>query len=266
MLTIQNYVRAESLEQAYELNQKKSSRIIGGMLWLKMTHIRVQNAIDLGGLGLNTIEETPEMFRIGCMTTLRDLELHEGLNTWTQGAIRESVCHIVGVQFRNLATVGGSIYGRYGFSDVLTVFQALNARVELFSAGILPIEEYARMPKDRDILVRILVPKTPVTCTYLSVRKTKTDFPVLTCAAARTPEEFTLSIGARPGRAIRIQEPDFRLSAGTIPEEDIRTFAEEISQRIVTGSNMRAGAEYRTHLAKVLTRRALLTLKGDDLP
>ena len=32
MLTIDQYVRAESLEQAYELNQKKSARIIGGML------------------------------------------------------------------------------------------------------------------------------------------------------------------------------------------------------------------------------------------
>ena len=97
MLTIQNYVRAESLEQAYELNQKKSARIIGGMLWLKMTHIRVQNAIDLTGLGLDTIEETPDMYRIGCMTTLRSLELHPGLNAFTHGAIRESVCHIVGV-------------------------------------------------------------------------------------------------------------------------------------------------------------------------
>ena len=57
MLTIQNYVRAESLEQAYELNQKKSARIIGGMLWLKMTHIRVQHAIDLSGLGL---DHTPQ--------------------------------------------------------------------------------------------------------------------------------------------------------------------------------------------------------------
>ena len=69
MLTIQNYVRAESLEQAYELNQKKSARIIGGMLWLKMTHIRVQNAIDLSGLGLDTIEETPDMYRICLLYT-----------------------------------------------------------------------------------------------------------------------------------------------------------------------------------------------------
>ena len=37
MLKIKQYVKAESLEQAYELNQKKTNRIVGGMLWLKMS-------------------------------------------------------------------------------------------------------------------------------------------------------------------------------------------------------------------------------------
>ena len=35
MLTIKNYVKVKSLEEAYELNQKKSNRVIGGMLWLR---------------------------------------------------------------------------------------------------------------------------------------------------------------------------------------------------------------------------------------
>lgn len=30
MVTIQNYVRAQSIDEAYELNQKKGSCIIGG--------------------------------------------------------------------------------------------------------------------------------------------------------------------------------------------------------------------------------------------
>ena len=34
MLKIKEYVKAESLEQAYELNQKKTNCVIGGMLWL----------------------------------------------------------------------------------------------------------------------------------------------------------------------------------------------------------------------------------------
>lgn len=36
ILKVRNYVRPESLEEVYELNQKKSSCILGGMIWLKM--------------------------------------------------------------------------------------------------------------------------------------------------------------------------------------------------------------------------------------
>lgn len=113
MRVIREYKRAESLEEAWQLNQKKSNRVLGGMVWLKMGKMQIGTAIDLSGLGLGAIEETEEEFRIGCMVTLRDLELDPGLHTYTDGAVRESVRHIVGVQFRNLATVGGSIYGRY---------------------------------------------------------------------------------------------------------------------------------------------------------
>ena len=71
MLKIKEYVKAESLEQAYELNQKKTNCVIGGMLWLKMVTRNVQKAIDLSGLGLDQIEENDEEFSIGAMVTLR---------------------------------------------------------------------------------------------------------------------------------------------------------------------------------------------------
>jgi len=130
MVTIQNYVRAKSLEEAYELNQKKGNCILGGMLWTKMQNRMIQTAIDLCDLGLNEIEETEEEFFIGAMVSLRQLETDAGLNAYTQGAVRDAVKDIVGVQFRNLATVGGSIWGRFGFSDVLTVFLAMDTEVE----------------------------------------------------------------------------------------------------------------------------------------
>ena len=186
MRVIREYKRAESLEEAWQLNQKKSNRVLGGMVWLKMGKMQIGTAIDLSGLGLDTIEETGEEFRIGCMVTLRDLELDPGLNSYTDGAARESVRHIVGVQFRNLATVGGSIYGRYGFSDVLTMFLAMDSYVELYKGGIIPLKEYAKMPYDRDILVRLIVKKEKAAFDYQSVRNSQTDFPVLTCAAAKT--------------------------------------------------------------------------------
>ena len=36
MLKISQYVKVSSLEEAYELNQKKNNVIVGGMHWLKM--------------------------------------------------------------------------------------------------------------------------------------------------------------------------------------------------------------------------------------
>ena len=101
--------------KAWQLNQKKPNRVLGGMLWLKMEKINVGTAIDLSALGLDTIEETDTEILIGAMATLRDLETNAALNAYTAGAVREAVRHIVGVQFRNCATVGGSIYGRFGF-------------------------------------------------------------------------------------------------------------------------------------------------------
>ena len=91
MIKIKDYVRVGSLEEAYELNQKRSACILGGMLWTKMGQRQVQTAIDLSGLGLDQIEESEEEFSIGCMVTLRQMEEHEGLNAYTDGAARESV-------------------------------------------------------------------------------------------------------------------------------------------------------------------------------
>ena len=73
----------------------------------------------------------------------RQLEQHEGLNAYTNGAIRNAVKDIVGVQFRNMATLGGSIWGRFGFSDVLTVFLAMDCYVELYKGGIVPLEQFS---------------------------------------------------------------------------------------------------------------------------
>lgn len=259
MMTIREYKRAESLEEAWQLNQKKPNRILGGMIWLKMETINVGTAIDLSGLGLDTIEETEDSFSIGAMVTLRQLEQHPGLAAYTHGAMREAVRHIVGVQLRNLATVGGSIYSRFGFSDVLTMFLAMDCDVELYKGGILPLQEYAQRPYDRDILVRLIVKKTPMQLYYQSVRNSQTDIPVLTCAAARMETgDYRIVIGARPLRAVRFEFP---AEPALAAEQLAAQFAERVKAQIVTGSNMRGSAEYRRHLAGVLTKRAVLELE-----
>lgn len=260
MMTIREYKQAESLEEAWQLNQKKANRVLGGMIWLKMENINVGTAIDLSGLGLDTIEETEDGFSIGAMVTLRQLEEHTGLAAYTRGAVKEALRHIVGVQLRNLATVGGSIYSRFGFSDVLTLFMAMDCSVELYKGGIISLQEYAERPYDRDILVRLIVKKEEAEFFYQSVRNSQTDIPVLTCAAARLENgNYRIAIGARPLKAVLFELP---AKAGVSAQELAQNFADEVKQKIVTGSNMRGNAEYRRHLAGVLTKRAVLELEA----
>lgn len=160
MFRAEDYVKVDSLSEAYELCQKRSSLVVGGMVWLKMTSVTKRTIVDLSGLGLDKIEETKEEFRIGAMCTLRQLETDQGLNQYFGGIFKECTRHIVGVQMRNLATVGGSIYSRFGFSDILTCLMALDTYVELYHGGMVPLEEFAKRPvrrDDRDILVRIII-------------------------------------------------------------------------------------------------------------
>lgn len=209
MISIKEYRKAESLDEAWELNQKKANRIIGGMMWLKMSRGRVQTAIDLSGLGLDTIEERDDAFVIGSMVTLRQLETHPGINAYTDGAVKEALRHIVGVQFRSGATVGGSLFGRYGFSDVLTLFMTLDAEAELYKGGVIPVPVFAEMSYDRDVLVRVIVKKKPERYYYQSVRNTDTDFPALTCGAALAADgSLRLCFGARPQKAMVLMNRD----------------------------------------------------------
>jgi len=256
VFTIKNYVKVKDLEEAYELNQKRNNVVLGGIMWLKMGSRNIQNAIDLSALGLEKIEETEDSFEIGCMATLRQLETDSRLNSYFDGAIAESVKSIVGVQFRNTATIGGSIYGRFGFSDPLTCLLVLDTYVELYKKGIIPLSEFVDMPRDNDILVKIIIKKDTRKVSYLSYRKTATDLPVLTCAVARTEDGWLAAIGARPARAKLIR--DERKMLGREPEEDeIAVFQSFVEENTVFKSNMRGSGEYRRHLAGVLLRRGI---------
>ena len=255
MITIQKYVRAQSLEEAWQLNQSKRNRIVGGMLWLRLGRGSIGTAIDLCDLGLNTIEETEDAFSIGAMTTLRQLEQHEGLNAYCDNAIKNAVKDIVGVQFRNMATLGGSIWGRFGFSDVLTVFLAMDSYVELYKGGIVPLEQFASMKKDNDILVRLIVKKTPGEVVYTAMRNQRTDFPVITCALSNIGGEYRAVIGARPAKAMVIRD-----ELGLMP--DGKAFAAYAAENAPVDGNIRGSAAYRTHLIRVLTERAATELGG----
>lgn len=259
-MNIAQYTKAASLDEAWELNQKRSAVILGGCCWLRLSpQRRIAQAIDLSALGLDQIEEDAEAFRLGAMVTLSQLEGSESLEAFTQGAMKEALRHIVGTQFRNMATLGGSISGRFGFSDVWTLFLALGAKVELYKGGLVSLAEFGKTGPGKDIVTHLIVPKKACQTAYASLRLNATDFPIIAVSASTDGENVRCAIGARPARAEVV----------TLPFADVQQLgavaaAEKIAASMKYESNMRASEAYRRDMAEVLCRRVLTKILGGD--
>ena len=109
------------------------------------------------------------------------------------------------------------------------------------------------MKHDNDILVRLIVKKKPGRFTYQAMRIQRTDFPVLTCAVSNVGGAVRAVIGARPNKAMVV-----RNDAGL----DAAAFASAVAEQVPTGGNIRGSAAYRSHLARVLTERAIAEMEG----
>lgn len=246
MAQYKNYVIAQTLDEAYALNAKKSTVIVAGNMWLRMCGMRRQTALDLSALGLDFIKEDEQGFTIGAMTTLRTMETHAALNTAFGGVFARAFEPIVGTQFRNSATVGGSVFSRFGFSDVSTLLLAMGAKVVTHARGEVPLDEFQKEKWDRDILTAIRIEKGR-SAAIESVRLSKTDIPVLVCAATADERGVRVVLGSRPARAVIVAE-DAR------PEElDYMRMAADVPM----GSNARASEAYRRKVAPVLMERAV---------
>lgn len=246
MAQYKNYVIAQTLDEAYALNAKKSTVIVAGNMWLRMCGMRRQTALDLSELGLDYIKEDEQGFTIGAMTTLRTMETHPALNAAFGGVFARALEPIVGTQFRNGATVGGSVFSRFGFSDVSTLLLAMGAKVVTYVRGEVPLDEFQKEKWDRDILTAIRIEKGR-NAAIESVRLSKTDIPVLVCAASADERGVRVALGSRPARAVIVAE-------GAKPEElDYMRMAADIPM----GTNARASEAYRRKVAPVLMERAV---------
>ena len=246
MAQYKNYVIAQTLDEAYALNAKKSTVIVAGNMWLRMCGMRRQTALDLSALGLDYIKEDEQSFTIGAMTTLRTMETHAALNAAFGGVFARAFEPIVGTQFRNSATVGGSVFSRFGFSDVSTLLLAMGAKVVTHARGEVPLDEFQKEKWDRDILTAIRIEKGR-SAAIESVRLSKTDIPVLVCAASADERSVRVALGSRPARAMIVAED-------AKPEElDYMRMAADVPM----GSNARASEAYRRKVAPVLMERAV---------
>lgn len=250
MYTARNYIFADSIQQAWELNQKKANVVVSGGCWLRLGRRRYDTLIDLSKLGLDQIQQIDGYLELGAMVTLRQLETSPLLAQHFGSYFADCTRHIVGVQFRNCATLGGSVAARFGFSDIVTALLPLNCQVHLVQAGWISLVQYAAMPYDRDVLTHIHIPlQSHCNAVYQSTRNTQTDLPTLTCAASYCDGHISLALGARSSRPALLQSST---KLDLLEEAHGLSYVE----------NIRGGSEYRRHLAKILIQRVYTCLEG----
>lgn len=263
MFTLMELVQPTSLEEAYEiLTKRKNNVVIGGSAFLRMGKKRIGTGIDLSALNLNLIEESSDYIEIGAMTTLRDLEVNPILNKYFDGVLSKSVRDIIGIQFRNVVTVGGSVFSRYGFSDLIVGLLALETEVELYNGGRMSLEEFLNKNYEKDILVKLYIKKNNANAVYKCMRNSRSDYPILNMSVSKTDNNFKICVGARPQRATVAYKASEFLSNNELNEENIIKASEIASEELVFGSNMRASKEYRKAVCKSLVKNALMEVSS----
>lgn len=257
MYHARHYAFPETVEEAAALlSARRNNAIVGGTCWMKQGKKTYDTLIDLSNLGLDQIEERDEYFEIGAMVTLRQLETDQGIKACFGDVFENMLKPIVGTQFRNCATVGGTVFGRYGFSDVLTLLMVLDTTVLTADGEAVPLDEFCARPRMKTLVTGIRVGKNIKEVGYNAFRRTATDLPVLTVAVSRRDGNWRISVGARPMTAMLCPEAAQALTAGDLNGAGAAVAA------LPYGTNMRGTKEYRKLLAPVLLERALKQIGG----
>ena len=115
MLAFMKVLQPKTVEEAYEMAVKNKTApdacwwgvgyALGRRTWPAV--------IDMAGLDLRYVREEDNEFVIGAMATQGDVERFEPLQRFCSGAVVRGVKEILGVQFRNMATMGGSVASKF---------------------------------------------------------------------------------------------------------------------------------------------------------
>ena len=153
MLAFMKVLQPKTVEEAYELATKnKTAPMLAGGCWLRLGRRTWPSVIDMASLDLRYVREEENEFVIGAMATQGDVERFEPLQQFCGGAVVKGVKEILGVQFRNTATMGGSVASRFGFSDIIPALLAVHADIVTFKGGRMSMQDYMTY-RERDILM-----------------------------------------------------------------------------------------------------------------
>jgi carbon-monoxide dehydrogenase medium subunit len=221
--------------------------------------------VDVGRLDdLRYVRDGGDHLAIGALSRHRDLETDATLGEHC-GAVRAVAAEVGDNQVRHRGTIGGSVAHGDPASDLPAVLLALDADFVLRGPGgtrTVPATDFftgfletALAPDE--LLTEIRVPKTGRNgFSYQKFNRRAQDWAIVgavALAAGGTTRVALVNMGATPLRARGVEAA---LGAGASPADAAAVAAEATEP----SSDVNATAEYREHLARVLTRRALETI------
>jgi carbon-monoxide dehydrogenase medium subunit len=276
------YLSPTSLQEVLSLlsaHKDEAKVLAGGHSLLPMMKLRLvapAYVIDLGRIpNLAYIRENGGHLQIGPMTTHFMVESSDLLRQRLT-ALPEAAGTIGDVQVRNRGTIGGSLAHADPAGDLPAVMQMAEARFKLIGPGserTLPAERFfvdlltTALGPD-ELLAEIQVPAPPARTgtAYKKVFQKASGFAIVGVAArmtlgvdARACQTARVGITGVAAKAFRARGVEQALEGNAIDEAAIIGAAEHASDGVEALSDLHASGEYRLALARVYTKRALLS-------
>lgn len=263
MLDIKEYLKPNTVQSAYEMGQMPNSLYVsGGLMVAQLKISSVERLIDLKSVGLTQIEDHGNAFKIGANVKISDLISNPSLNI-NGDFIKIALKEIGSTQIRNMATLGGSIAFKLGWSDVITIFMVLNSNLEIYDGKFyeISLEEYAKKSMKGAIITAVEVPKTEGVAVFEKFAKSNFDIATLNLGLkivldGQIVKDARIAVGSRPMVSQRIKEVEEFLIGKHIKSAS-KDACDLIEKVIQVGSDIRASAEYRKALSKFLLDKAL---------
>ena len=280
------YERATSVEEALELLTQlgPDARLLaGGHSLLPMMKLRLASPaylIDIDPLAdeLGYVSEHDGEVRIGAMTRHRAL-LESQLLARRLAIFTDAERVIADPVVRNRGTIGGALCQADPSEDLSAVCAAIGARMVVRGTGgerVLGMHEFHRGPYQTavgpaEMLVEIRVPLREASgSAYEKVDRRVGDWAVVAAGASLTLSDGIISSAgialAAVGSDVTSRQAEETLT-GQAPSQELFERAAAVAAAACRPvSDQRGSAEYKRHVAGVLTERALLRAATRALP
>jgi carbon-monoxide dehydrogenase medium subunit len=270
------YSAPASLNEALGLlGDGEAKALAGGMSLIPLMKLRLaapDRVVDLGRIpGLNYIKEDNGVLRIGATTTHYDVE-SSPLVRASCPLLAEAASNIGDIQVRNRGTIGGSVAHADPAADYPASLLALEARVVLVTAKSqreLPIADFfvdtfTTALEPGELVREVIVPLEDKSAgtSYQKVVQPASGFAIVGIAARvrKSGGRVTFArigvtgLAGKPYRAINVEKALEGTAGSPI---DIQKAAAVVADGVEANSDLHGSAEYRRHLARVYTMRAL---------